>query len=607
MKAAQQNPRVVSLLPSATDIIAVAGGVDLLVGRSHECNWPSQVERLPVLTGAVNEFVDSKQMDDVVKASLDRGEGLYYLEQELLKNLQPDVILTQDLCNKLSDVLEDIHTVGKAVGREQQSRTAVSLLQQRVRDAQAAAQAALTGRQPVKVAFVEWLDPLFVGGHWTPEMITMAGGIHPLNMPIGGGGAGPSIRIPNQALIDADCDWIIVCPCGFTIKDTEKEQHLLSSKPWWQNLRAVQNGKVVIVDGNQMFARPGPRLVDALEFLVGLLHDKPELIPEDFPWSWWHAHADANINSTAHAPSSAGGGSVACTGNSPASSTPKQNGPVTHAKADQAQQEAQQAEQPHRQPDQPSWPGQQDKQEVQQRKWRAAPYLGPDIEEAHAAANEAGQTTYVDPATGYKVMTEQALRQQSVCCANRCRHCPYGHYKVPANRGNRINTITQATVLKTNRKDAQTGRFTLSLYPGNTVTDKQCDPATASGPQALYSAQNITSEQSCIGDNGCQSLVSSDRSKLHVIKPNNSKSSGSFCSAAEDKSSSEVVQVVVFDEKTGMLESEQVTLDDVMNECLQAGKTWVVLPVNDIQRRHTIYTQNTNKLLNIAAQVLLDA
>ncbi len=102
MKAAQQHPRVVSLLPSATDIIAVAGGVDLLVGRSHECNWPSQVERLPVLTGAVNEFVDSKQMDDVVKASLDRGEGLYFLEQELLKNLQPDVILTQDLCNVCS-------------------------------------------------------------------------------------------------------------------------------------------------------------------------------------------------------------------------------------------------------------------------------------------------------------------------------------------------------------------------------------------------------------------------------------------------------------------------------------------------------------------------
>jgi iron complex transport system substrate-binding protein len=179
MKAAQQHPRVVSLLPSATDIIAVAGGVDLLVGRSHECNWPSQVERLPILTGAVNEFVDSKQMDDVVKASLDRGEGLYFLEQELLKKLQPDVILTQDLCNvcsvdlqlvqqtidqlsikpkivalnpqKLSYVLEDIIRVGKAVGREQQSRTAVTVLQQRVHDAQAAAQTASKGNQPIKV------------------------------------------------------------------------------------------------------------------------------------------------------------------------------------------------------------------------------------------------------------------------------------------------------------------------------------------------------------------------------------------------------------------------------------------------------------------------
>lgn len=645
MKAVEQHPRVVSLLPSATDIIAVAGGVDLLVGRSHECNWPSQVERLPVLTGAVNEFVDSKQMDDVVKASLDRGEGLYFLEQELLKNLQPDVILTQDLCNvcsvdlqlvqqtidqlsikpkivalnpqKLADVLEDINRVGKAVGREQQSRTAVSLLQQRVQDAQAAAQAASKGNQPIKVAFVEWLDPLFVGGHWTPEMITMAGGIHPLNMPIGGGGAGPSIRIPNQALIDAECDWIIVCPCGFTIEDTEKEQHLLSSKPWWQNLRAVQNNKVVIVDGNQMFARPGPRLVDALEFLVGLLHDKPELIPEDFPWSWWNTHTCAKTNSTANAPSSADGSSAACNGDSAAGCIPKQNDPATHSKvsssgsnsdAEQAQQEAQQAEQPTQQHDQPSLPGQQDKQEVQQRKWRAAPYLGPDIEEAHAAANEAGLTTYIDPATGYKVMTEQALRHQSVCCANRCRHCPFGHYKVPANSGNRINTITQATVLKINRKDTQTGRFTLSLYPGNPITDEQCDPASTSGPHALRSAhQNMTSEDTCIGNDGGQSFVSSNGSKLDVMKPNSHKTSGSLCSAAEDKSSSEVVQVVVFDEKTGLvLGSEQVTLHDVMNEYLQAGKTWVALPVNDIQRTHTMYVKNTDQLLNVAAQMLLN-
>jgi len=189
-----------------------------------------------------------------------------------------------------------------------------------------------------------------------------------------------------------------------------------------QNLRAVQNGKVIIVDGNQMFARPGPRLVDALEFLVGLLHNKPELIPEGFPWSWWETHTNANTHSTADAPSSAGGSSAACNGDSAASCTPEQNDPITHAKvstlgsvldAQQAQQEAhhaQQAEQAQQEP----------QQAVQQRKWRAAPYLGPDIEEAHVAAIEAGQTTYVDPATGYKVMSSTVTARY--CCTIRYCH-----------------------------------------------------------------------------------------------------------------------------------------------------------------------------------------
>ncbi len=201
-----------------------------------------------------------------------------------------------------------------------------------------------------------------------------------------------------------------------------------------------------------MFARPGPRLIDALEFLVGLLHDKPELIPEDFPWSWWDTHTDANSTSTAHAPSSAGGSSAACNGVSVTSCIPKESDPVTHAKdnnsgsssdaqqaqqearhaqqaeqaqqeaqqAEQAQQEAQQAEQPDQQPDQLSLPEQQDDQEVQQRKWRAAPYLGPDIEEAHSAAIEAGQTTYIDPATGYKVMS--LIVTARYCCTTRYCH-----------------------------------------------------------------------------------------------------------------------------------------------------------------------------------------
>lgn len=171
--------RVVSLLPSATDLVSVCGGLHLLVGRSHECDWPPEVQTLPILTGAINQFQSSKQMDDVVNTSLARGEGLYFLEQERLADLKPDVIVTQDLCNvcsvdlklvektiadfpvkpqivtlnpqKLSDVLGDLSRVGKAIGLEQQSIKAVSALKQRVEHAQAVAQAAAGSQSPIKV------------------------------------------------------------------------------------------------------------------------------------------------------------------------------------------------------------------------------------------------------------------------------------------------------------------------------------------------------------------------------------------------------------------------------------------------------------------------
>lgn len=171
--------RVVSLLPSATDLVSISGGLHLLVGRSHECDWPVEVQKLPILTGAINQFQSSKQMDDVVNSSLARGEGLYFLEQQRLQELKPDVIVTQDLCNvcsvdlklvektiadfpvkpkivtlnpqKLSDVLSDLTRVGEAIGMEQQSKDAVQTLQNRVKHAQAVAQAALAGQKPIKV------------------------------------------------------------------------------------------------------------------------------------------------------------------------------------------------------------------------------------------------------------------------------------------------------------------------------------------------------------------------------------------------------------------------------------------------------------------------
>ena len=179
----QEQLRVVSLLPSATDIVAIAGGAHLLVGRSHECNWPSEVESLPVLTGAINQFQSSKQMDDVVTASLSRGEGLYFLEQQRLQDLEPDVIVTQDLCNvcsvdlklvqetikdfpvkpeivtlnpqKLSDVLNDLIRVGRAIGLQQESQAAVHALQTRVTHAQAVARTASSGQGPLRVSSLQ--------------------------------------------------------------------------------------------------------------------------------------------------------------------------------------------------------------------------------------------------------------------------------------------------------------------------------------------------------------------------------------------------------------------------------------------------------------------
>lgn len=182
--------RVVSLLPSATDLVVTCGGLDLLVGRSHECDWPPAVHKLPVLTGAINQFQSSKQMDDVVNSSLARGEGLYFLEQQRLQELKPDVIVTQDLCNvcsvdlklvektiadfpvkphivtlnpqKLSDVLSDLTRVGKAIGLEKQSTDAVQALHERVQHAQATAQAAAEGQSPVKVTINFCSHPVMV-------------------------------------------------------------------------------------------------------------------------------------------------------------------------------------------------------------------------------------------------------------------------------------------------------------------------------------------------------------------------------------------------------------------------------------------------------------
>ncbi|GAB4813238.1 hypothetical protein N2152v2_000284 [Parachlorella kessleri] len=319
--------RVATLLPSATEILWVVAGdypdKCQLVGRSHECDWPELVKSLPVLTGAKNAFESSKQMDEAVRSTLASGESLYTLDITTLQELRPDVVITQSLCHvcsvnyclverltaqmdpqpqlvdlnpqNLDDVLQDMQKVGDAVGLSREAAGKVQHLQDRIAAAVSTAGAAAAQRQakglpPPRVGFLEWTDPLFIGGHWTPQLIHMAGGEHPLNPPKDGGGAGKSFTVEPEQLLASDPDWLIICPCGFEIPQALREMRIMVEAPWWNQLRAVREGRVVIVDGDHMFNRPGPRLVEALEFLVGLLHDKGDVIPHDFPYEMWQQH-----------------------------------------------------------------------------------------------------------------------------------------------------------------------------------------------------------------------------------------------------------------------------------------------------------------------------
>ena len=257
-------------------------------------------------------------------------------------------------------MIDDLEKIGRAVGMEEQGKAAAQGLRLRLK----AAQELVTGlnAKVQSVAFLEWTDPIFPAGHWTPQLIEMAGGSHPLNPPIKGGAALPSKEISPSAVVHSDPDWVILCPCGLNIETAIRESKGITSSVWWKGLRAIREQKVVVVDGNQQFNRPGPRLVDALEWLVSLLHDQPIFSPPGFPWTRW-------------------------------TQTPEAVPP---------------AEMP---------------QVV-------------DIEELHRAACSNGTSSYVDPHTGYQVFTSSFLEERGQCCGNKCRHCPYAHFRVKSNRSN---------------------------------------------------------------------------------------------------------------------------------------------------------------------------
>ncbi|KAF9911909.1 hypothetical protein EC991_001813 [Linnemannia zychae] len=303
------HQRIISLLPSAAEIICLVGGQPEMVARSHEDDFPSTIQHLPILTEAKTRFTTSADVDRQVSEALSQGNSLYELDVDQLKALQPSVIVTQDLCNvcsidlvsvqrvaskmnprpeivtlnptSVAEVMDSITTVGNAIGHAEEAAKVRAHLEGRIqkcKDVAAEVKKSNPDYKPKKVMFFEWTDPIYPAGHWTPEMIEMAGGVHPINPP-----GIPSKRVSVESVVATEPDVLIICPCGLDMAATRKEYNFLMEKEWFRGL-AGKATTIALVDGNQMFNRSGPRLVECTEWLVMLLHDRPEFEPVDFPW-----------------------------------------------------------------------------------------------------------------------------------------------------------------------------------------------------------------------------------------------------------------------------------------------------------------------------------
>jgi iron complex transport system substrate-binding protein len=286
--------RIVSLIASATEIVCALGFEDQLVGRSHECDYPESVKRLPVCTEPKFSVQGTSfEIDQRVRAVLQESLSVYRVKADLLKELRPDVIVTQTQCevcavslrdveralaewtgslprlvslapDALADVWQDMLRVAEALGVPDRGRELVRQLRSRMADVAASARS--LAERPT-VACVEWIEPLMASGNWMPELVEMAGGVN-----LFGTAGSHAPRLTWEQLRDADPDVIVVLPCGFEIERSRRDMPALTSKPEWPRLRAVREGRVYVLDGNAYFNRPGPRLVESLEILAEVLH-----------------------------------------------------------------------------------------------------------------------------------------------------------------------------------------------------------------------------------------------------------------------------------------------------------------------------------------------
>jgi iron complex transport system substrate-binding protein len=296
--------KLVSLLPSATEIVFALGLGDSLVGVTDECDFPPEAVTKPVVSRSAlpqGRPLSAREIDQAVRGKLEAKQPLYVLDTDLLRREQPDVVLTQDLCrvcavpsgqvqqalhtiglpdakvvsldpNTLDEVIAQIDVVGKQLERAEEAARLTESLRIRV------AKVKEVGiRLPTLNVFcLEWSDPPFAAGHWVPEMVEAAAGVNLLSEK-----AGPSRVVTHREIRDANPEVIVFMPCGYYLEEAEEEAGWVFEHPELRETPAVRNGNVFAVDATSYFSRPGPRIVDGLEILAWALH--PDAFPEPPP------------------------------------------------------------------------------------------------------------------------------------------------------------------------------------------------------------------------------------------------------------------------------------------------------------------------------------
>jgi iron complex transport system substrate-binding protein len=288
--------RICSLLPSATEMVYALGLGDCVVGVTHECDFPPEAARKPSL---VRPRVDPKaapaEIDRLVSEIIARGESIYSVDADLLRSLDPDLILTQNLCHvcaaspddlaaalkrlpkqphvlsltahSLAEVWNDIRRVGEAAGCLKEARALADSLARRVAAIEAAVQR--ESSRP-RVLCLEWLDPYYVGGHWVPEMVAKAGGHDVL-----GREGQPSYRVTSEEIVASQPDVIVVMPCGYNLERTSKELNGMEIPDDWRDLPTIRDRRIFAVEANSYFSRPGPRLAEGVSILAHIFHPQP--------------------------------------------------------------------------------------------------------------------------------------------------------------------------------------------------------------------------------------------------------------------------------------------------------------------------------------------